>query len=44
LNRRIAEQVGLASIANNPEIRDLSQHTSIEDVAQVIKEHLPTID
>ena len=44
LNRRIAEQVGLGSVANNPEIRDLSQHTSIDDVAQVIRENLPTAE
>ena len=41
VNRRIAEQVGLESVANNREIRDLSQHTSIDDVAQVIKDNLP---
>ena len=40
INRRIAEQVGLERVANTPEIKDLSQHTSIEDVAQVIKENL----
>ncbi len=44
VNRRIAEQIGLESVANSKEIRDLSQHTSIDDVAQVIKENLPTSD
>jgi uncharacterized membrane protein len=42
INRQIANHLGLDRAANNPEIRELSQHTSIEDVAQTIKENLPT--
>jgi uncharacterized membrane protein len=42
LNRQIAKQLGLDRAANNPEVRELSQHTSIDDVAQTIKENLPT--
>ena len=38
VDRQIARQVGLDKVANNAEIRELSQHTSIEDVAQTIKE------
>lgn len=41
MNRQIAREMGLNQVADNPEIRDLSQHTSIEDVAQTIKENLP---
>lgn len=41
MDRQIATQVGLEKVANNPELRELSQHTSIEDVAQTIKENLP---
>lgn len=41
LNRQIAKRIGLEKEANSAEIRDLSQHTSIEDVAQTIKESMP---
>jgi len=44
LNRQIAKQLGLDRAANNQEVRELSQHTSIEDVAQTIKETLPTAE
>ncbi len=44
LERQIAKQVGLDKVANSAEIRELSQHTSIEDVAQTIKETLPGSD
>lgn len=40
MDRQIAKQVGLEKMANNPEVRELSQHTSIEDVAQTIRENL----
>lgn len=43
LNRQIAKQVGLEQVANSTEIRELSQHTSIEDVAQTIKDTMPSI-
>ncbi len=38
LDRQIATQMGLGRAANQPEVRELSQETSIEDVAQNIKE------
>ena len=37
MDRQIAKQVGLEKIANNPELRELSQQTSIDDMAQTIK-------
>jgi uncharacterized membrane protein len=41
MDRQIASEMGLSKAANNPEVRDLSQETSIEDLAQTIKENLP---
>jgi uncharacterized membrane protein len=41
IERQIASQVGLGQITRNPEIVELSQATSIEDVAQTLKESLP---
>lgn len=41
VDRQIAKQVGLDKVANSTEIRELSQQTSIDDVAQTIKESLP---
>jgi uncharacterized membrane protein len=41
VDRKIAEQVGLENVANTKEIRELSQQTSIDDVAQTIKDSLP---
>lgn len=41
MERQIAEHLGLQKLADNSEITQLSQHTSIEDVAQTIKERLP---
>jgi uncharacterized membrane protein len=43
MDRKIAQQVGLEKAANTPEVRELSQHTSIEDVAQIIKESLDDV-
>lgn len=43
VDRQIARQVGLDTVANNAEIRELSQPTSIEDVAQTIKETLDSL-
>ena len=40
MERQIAQQIGLERAANAPEIKELSQHTSIEDVAQTIKESM----
>jgi uncharacterized membrane protein len=44
INRQIANHLGLDRAANNPELRELSQHTSIDDVAQSIKENLPAAE
>jgi uncharacterized membrane protein len=41
MDRHIATEMGLHKEANNPEVRELSQETSIDDVAQNIKESLP---
>ena len=41
MDRKIAGQVGLQRVANDKELEQLSQHTSIDDVAQTIKEKLP---
>lgn len=42
MDRQIAKQVGLEKVANDPEVKELSQHTSIEDMAQTIKDALPS--
>ena len=41
MERQIAERLGLQNLADDREITQLSQHTSIEEVAQTIKESLP---
>jgi uncharacterized membrane protein len=41
LNRGIASEVGLGREANTREMRELSQHTEIDEVAQTLKESLP---
>ncbi len=41
MDRQIAQHVGLERAANTAEVRELSQHTSIEEVAQTIRETLP---
>ncbi len=41
MDRQIASEMGLSKAANNPEVRDLSQETSIDELAQTIKENLP---
>lgn len=40
MDRQIAHKVGLADAAQSAEIRELSEHTSIDDVAQTIRESL----
>ena len=40
VDREIAAQVGAERAANTTEVRELSQQTSIEDVAQTIRENL----
>jgi hypothetical protein len=41
IDRQIANQLGLENVANGTEITELSQRTSIDDMAQTIKENLP---
>ena len=41
MDRQIAGQMGLGRAANNEEMIALSEHTSIEEVAQAIEEGLP---
>ena len=41
MDRKIAEQVGLERVANAAEVKELSQHTSIEDVAEAIRDAVP---
>ncbi len=41
MDRQIASEMGLSKAANTPEVKDLSQETSIDDLAQTIKENLP---
>ena len=43
MDRQIATEMGLTRAANSPEVRNLSKQTSIEDVAQTIKDNLPGI-
>ncbi len=40
VERQIAVEVGADRVANTAEIRELSEPTSIEDVAQTIRENL----
>ena len=42
MDRKIAGQVGLQRVANDKELEQLSRHTSIDDVAQTIKDKLPS--
>jgi uncharacterized membrane protein len=42
VDRQIAGKVGLKQVATDKEIEQLSQHTSIDDVAQTIKDQLPS--
>ena len=44
MESQIAKQVGLEKVANSAEVRELSQQTSVDDVAQTIKEHLPSTE
>lgn len=44
MDRQIAKQAGLGTIADHAEIRELSQHTSIEEVAESIRENLPSVE
>ncbi len=42
VNRQIAASMGLQKVTKDKEIEQLSRHTSIDDVAQTIKDSLPT--
>jgi uncharacterized membrane protein len=42
MDRQIAGKIGLRQVANEAEIEQLSQNTSIDDVAKTIKENLPS--
>jgi uncharacterized membrane protein len=42
MNQQIAGNLGLQKVAKDKEIGQLGQHTSIDDVAQSIKESLPS--
>jgi hypothetical protein len=41
MDRQIAMEMGLEKVANSAEVRELSQHTSIDDTAQTIKDSHP---
>jgi hypothetical protein len=40
MDRQIAGSVGLQQVAKDKEIEQLSQHTSIDDMAQSIQENI----
>jgi uncharacterized membrane protein len=42
VERQIAAQVGLTEVAKDTEITELSRKTSIDDVAQTLKESMPS--
>lgn len=42
VDRQMANSMGLHKIATDSEISQLSQHTSIDEVAKIIKESLPS--
>jgi uncharacterized membrane protein len=42
MDRQIADSMGLHNVAKDKEIEQLSQDTSVDDVAQTIKDSLPT--
>jgi uncharacterized membrane protein len=42
MDRQIAGSMGLQKVSKDKELEQLSQHTSIEDMAQTIKDSLPS--
>jgi uncharacterized membrane protein len=42
IERQIADRVGLKDVAKDAAITELSQKTSIDDVAQIVKESMPS--
>jgi uncharacterized membrane protein len=41
INRQMAKETGLDSVADNPTVRELSKDTSVEDIAHTITDSLP---
>jgi len=41
MNREIAKDAGLHGVADKQDVKELSRHTSIDDVAQSIRESMP---
>jgi hypothetical protein len=41
MERQIADALGLGKLVKDKEIEELSQHTSIDEVAQTIQDSLP---
>jgi hypothetical protein len=41
IERQIAGKIGLSEVAKDADITELSQTTSIDDVAQTLKESMP---
>jgi uncharacterized membrane protein len=44
MNRQLAKQAGLGGVADRPEIKELSEQTSIEDMAKTIQENLQALE
>jgi uncharacterized membrane protein len=44
MDRQIAKEMGLDRVADNAEVKELSQPTSIEGVAQTIKDNFPAAE
>ncbi len=44
MDRQVARRMGLHEVANSPELRQLSEHTSIDEVAQNIAETIPATE
>jgi len=42
IQRQLAARMGLHEVADDQEVSQLSEHTSIDEVANIIKESLPT--
>lgn len=42
MDRQIATKVGLSTEANTPEVKELAQQTSVDDVKRAIERDLPT--
>jgi hypothetical protein len=42
IDRQLAAKVGLSAVAEDADITQLSQKTSIDDVAQSLKESMPS--